>query len=163
MSALENTCALVVSNPNKLNMSEKEISMFISTAVSNTIREGLNTFVIALNSDIQIRAAEIIIQFRENYRDEIKLGVIESIEGTFPKKVDAKKRYKKIIREADKIMIIPVHCGKRSNDKCNEWLMNHVDYIIPIFTGEKDSYIQMVSKVLDMGKGICYSEPIYRS
>ena len=146
-------CALIVCNPEKITITKDQLRANIGRTITIAYVEGVTEYVVALNSKVQLMAAEKIIETLFD-DPEVKLYVIETCKGlSFPATKPDKKRYNRVLKHADGVLAAPINETKRVNDLCNEWLVNTVSDVIPIYTGDKFNYLRLLEEVRMKGKG----------
>ena len=92
--------------PEKLNMTEGKVKSALLTAIMQAIQDGFNVFISGMARGVDIWAAEIVLELREE-NPNIKLICASPYEG-FEKQwsIDWQNQYNEIMRKADLVRFI---------------------------------------------------------
>lgn len=122
--------------PEKLNISEKEVKDRLRKAIQQSIRDGFTTFISGMARGVDMWAAEIVLEEREN-NDNIKLICASPFEG-FEKSwsFDERRRYNHILQSADYIKYVCLHYSRQCFQIRNIWMVEHSAKVIAAYNGE---------------------------
>ena len=123
--------------PEKLNMTEGKVKSALLTAIMQAIQDGFNVFISGMARGVDIWAAEIVLELREE-NPNIKLICASPYEG-FEKQwsIDWQNQYNEIMRKADLVRYISPKFSYGSYQVRNEWMVNHSARVIAVWNGEK--------------------------
>ena len=122
--------------PEKLNIGEIDIKNKLRDAIQRSISDGFTTFISGMARGVDMWAAEIVLEEREN-NDNIKLICASPFEG-FEKSwsFDEKQRYNYILQNADYIKYVCSHYSRQCFQIRNVWMVDHSARVIAAYNGE---------------------------
>lgn len=122
--------------PEKLNISETEVKEKLREAIRQAIDDGFVTFISGMARGIDMWAAEIVIEEREQ-NDNIKLICASPFEG-FEKSWSSVERYRytDILQNADYIKYVCSHYSRQCFQIRNVWMVDHSARVIAAYNGE---------------------------
>ena len=123
--------------PEKLDMSEGKVKSALLREIMKAIDDGFNVFISGMARGVDMWAAEIVLELKEEHPD-IKLIAAIPFEG-FEKKWsrDNQKQYNDILNQADLVKYICPSFSYRTYQIRNEWMVDHSARVIAVFNGEK--------------------------
>lgn len=118
-------------------MSEMEVKEKLKNAIRLAIEEGFTTFISGMARGVDMWAAEIVLDIREEYRG-IKLMCVSPFEG-FEKQwsFEEKYRYNSIMEEADCVKFVCKHYSKGCFQIRNKYMVDNCARVISAYNGEK--------------------------
>ena len=122
--------------PEKLNIAEIEVKDRLRKAIQQSIRDGFTTFISGMARGVDMWAAEIVLEEREN-NDNIKLICASPFEG-FEKSwsFNERQRYNYILQNADYIKYVCSHYSRQCFQIRNVWMVDHSARVIAVYNGE---------------------------
>lgn len=132
----EHSCSFTGHRPEKLIRSEHEIRSDLEIEIRNAIDNGYTTFISGMSRGVDILAAELVLQLRQN-RQPIQLICAIPYEGVESGwTADWQQRYRAVLQSADEIKYV---CSRRSRG-CyhirNRWMIDHSSRIIAVYNGQ---------------------------
>lgn len=129
-------CCFTGHRPEKLQRKEKEIRVDLEYEIRHAIHDGFNVFISGMARGIDIDAAEIVLQLRdEGY--PVRLICASPYPG-FEKNWNRtwQSRYRVVIAKADLVRYISPQYSKGCFQIRNEWLVDHSARVIAVFNGQ---------------------------
>ena len=129
-------CCFTGHRPEKLNRPEREIKLELKEKICRALEDDFNVFISGMARGVDIWAAEIVLQFRE---DGVPVRLIcacpyPGFEGNWSSSWQT--RYTAILREADLVRFISPYYSSRCFQVRNEWMVNHSSKVIAVFNGQ---------------------------
>lgn len=123
--------------PEKLDMSGGKVKLALLKEIMKAIDEGFNVFISGMARGVDMWAAEIVLELKEDNTD-IRLIAAIPFKG-FEKKwsQDNQKQYNEILSQADLVKYICPSFSYSSYQIRNEWMVDHSARVIAVFNGEK--------------------------
>ena len=106
--------------------------------ITELISDGFTHFISggALGADMDF--AETVIELRDSTYPDITLEIaVPCPNQTLKWRAEDKSRYKKIINSANAVNVISEKYTRFCMQKRNEYMVNHSDYVIVVWNGEK--------------------------
>lgn len=126
-------CCFTGHRPEKLQRSEKEIRADLEYEIRKAVRDGLNVFISGMARGVDIAAAEIVLQLREEGYP-VRLICASSYPGFENNwSIVWQTRYGAVIAKADLVRYIRPQYSKGCFQIRNEWLVNHSARVIAVF------------------------------
>lgn len=129
-------CCFTGHRPEKLQRPEKEIRTDLEREIRQAVVEGLNVFITGMARGVDIEAAEIVLQLREEGYPVrlICASPYPGFENNWSR--TWKARYGDILAKADLVQYICPKYTKGCFRIRNEWMVNHSARVIAVFTGQ---------------------------
>lgn len=132
----EHSCSFTGHRPEKLIRSEHEIRSDLEIEIRNAIDNGYTTFISGMSRGVDILAAELVLQLRQN-RQPIQLICAIPYEGVESGwTADWQQRYRAVLQSADEIKYV---CSRRSRG-CyhirNRWMIDRSSRVIAVCNGQ---------------------------
>ena len=108
----------------------------LETAIKKAIADGYNVFISGMAPGVDIWAAEIVLQLRDEGAD-IKLICAIPFEGFEKRWPEWEGRYNAIMEKADLVRFICKGNVRGSHQIRNVWMVDHSARVIAVFSGEK--------------------------
>lgn len=123
--------------PEKLDMSEGKVKSTLLREIMKSIKEGYTVFISGMARGVDMWAAEIVLELKEDNPD-IKLIAAIPFEGFELKwSRDNQRQYNEILEKADLIKYICPKFSYSAYQIRNEWMVDHSSRVIAVFNGEK--------------------------
>lgn len=128
-------CCFTGHRPEKLGRSEKAILTDLECEIRKAIQDGLSVFISGMARGIDINAAEIVLQIRQE-GCPIRLICASPYPGFEDNWCESwQTRYKFVMANADFVKYIGSCYSKSCFQKRNEWLVNHSSRVIAVYNG----------------------------
>ena len=129
-------CCFTGHRPEKLQRKEKEIRSDLEREIRQAIQDGLTVFITGMARGIDINAAEIVLQLREEGYP-IRLICASPYPG-FENNWSRtwQNRYRTVMAKADLMRYICPQYSQECFQIRNEWLVNHSARVIAVFNGQ---------------------------
>ena len=132
----EHSCSFTGHRPEKLIRSEHEIRSDLEIEIRNAIDNGYTTFISGMSRGVDILAAELVLQLRQN-RQPIQLICAIPYEGVESGwTADWQQRYRAVLQSADEIKYV---CSRRCRG-CyhirNRWMIDRSSRVIAVYGGQ---------------------------
>ena len=129
-------CCFTGHRPDKLSVSENEIKEKLKKEIRHTIADGIDVFITGMALGVDILAAEIVLEMREQEKLPIKL-IAACPHPNFEHKwsVEWKRRYAEIMGKADYIKIVCPHYIRGCYQIRNQWMVDHSAKVIAVWNG----------------------------
>jgi uncharacterized phage-like protein YoqJ len=144
-------CCFTGHRPEKLQRKETEIRVDLEREIRQAIQDGLTVFITGMAKGIDINAAEIVLQFREEGYP-IRLicaspypGFENSWSRTW------QNRYRTVMAKADLMRYICPQYSQECFQIRNEWLVNHSARVIAVFNGQPSGTKNTIDYALRQG------------
>lgn len=144
-------CCFTGHRPEKLRRPEKEIRADLEREIRQAVIDGLNVFISGMARGVDIDAAEIVLQLREEGYS-VKLICASPYPG-FEKGWSRtwQNRYCATIAEADLVRYICPRYSKECFQTRNEWMVNHSARVIAVFNGRPSGTKNTIDYALRQG------------
>lgn len=132
----ERCCCFTGHRPEKLTRSESEICADLEYEIRNAIADGYTTFISGMARGVDIWAAEIVLQLRdEGYPIYLTCAVpYEGFEASWT--ADWQQRYRSVLQSADAVnYVCDRHCRGCYHIR-NRWLVDHSSRVIAVYNGQ---------------------------
>ena len=128
-------CSFTGHRPERLRFPESKIIPWLEAEIRQAIHEGYTTFVSGMQRGVDLWAAEIVFRLRDEGAD-IKLVAASAFWGMESQWDHAwKKRYKKVLQEADGIVFVSHTPGRAAFFKRNRFMVDHSSLVIAVYSG----------------------------
>ena len=126
-------CCFTGHRPEKLHRTESEIKLDLEFEIHRAIDDNLNVFISGMSRGIDIIAAEIVLQLKEDgYPVRLICAIpYPGFEKSWGKSWQA--RYHTVITKADLVRYTCSCYNKECFQIRNEWLVNHSARVIAVF------------------------------
>ena len=135
MEEAEYTCCFTGHRPEKLTRSELDIRIDLETEIQNAIADGFTTFVTGMAKGVDIWAAEIVLQMRDE-GCPIQLICAVPYEGVESRwAAEWQQRYRAVLQSADEIKYV---CSRRCRGGYhirNRWMIDRSSRVIAVYNG----------------------------
>lgn len=141
--------------PEKLTRPESEVIAELEQSIKQAMADGYRVFVSGMAPGVDIWAAEIVIQLRNEGAD-IKLISASPFEG-FEKRWPAwEHRYNYIMDNTDLKLFICKGNVRGVHQIRNEWMVNHSARVIAVFNGERSGTKNTIDYANRVGVPVVY-------
>lgn len=129
-------CCFTGHRPEKIAFSEKHIKTLLKKEICHAIESGINVFITGMAPGVDIWAAEIVLELREQESLPLKL-IAASPHPGFENRwsIEWRKRYAVIMSKADLIKEVSSHYSRGCYQIRNEWMVNHAAKVIAVWNG----------------------------
>lgn len=129
-------CCFTGHRPEKLSESEETVKGELKKEIRLAIADGFNVFITGMAPGVDIWAAEIILELREQEDLRLKL-IAASPHPDFEKRwsLDWQKRFAAIMANADFIKEVSTHYSRGVYQIRNEWMVDHSARVIAVWNG----------------------------
>lgn len=129
-------CCFTGHRPEKLSVTEEDIKRELKKEIRLAIADGFNVFITGMAPGVDIWAAEIILELREQEDLRLKL-IAASPHPGFENRwsMDWQKRYAAIMAKADYIKEVCAHYSRGVYQIRNEWMVDHSARVIAVWNG----------------------------
>ena len=128
-------CCFTGHRPEKMQRSEMEIQSDLEREISNAVFDGLNVFISGMARGVDIVAAEIVLQLREEGWP-VRLICASPYPGFESNWSEGwRNRYRAIIGKADLVKYIRAQYSKDCFQVSNELLVDHSARVIAVYNG----------------------------
>lgn len=129
-------CCFTGHRPEKLRRPENEIRTDLEREIRHAILDGLNVFITGMARGVDIDAAEIVLQLRdEGYPVRlICASPYPGFENDWCK--SWQNRYQTVIAKADLVRYICPQYSRTCFQIRNEWMVDHSARVIAVFNGK---------------------------
>lgn len=132
----QHRCCFTGHREQKLRRTERAILEELELEIRRSIAEGYSTYIAGMAYGVDIWAGEIVIRLKNEYP---KLHLISAV--PFPNfesrwTDEWKRRYRKLLEQADLIKYICSGYSSYSYQRRNEWMVDHSSRAIAVFNGE---------------------------
>ena len=144
-------CCFTGHRPEKLQRAEHEIRCDLEREIWRAHQDGLSVFISGMAKGIDIDAAEIVLQLREDGYP-VKLicaSPYPGFEQSWGPKWQA--RYSAIMNKADLVRFINPRYSKACFQARNEWMVNHSSRVIAVFSGRPSGTKNTIDYALRQG------------
>ncbi len=129
-------CCFTGHRPEKLIWSEEEITKWLEEAILQAVDDGYTTFISGMARGVDIWAAEIVLKLRDAGRP-IKLICAIPYDGFDNKWSDHwRKRYKRIVNEADYVKVVCEGYSIGCFQVRNEWMVDCSSRVLAVYNGQ---------------------------
>ncbi len=134
---IEICCCFTGHRPEKLGMSENDAKALLKAALDKAISDGYRFFISGMARGIDMWAADLVLQAREQNPD-IHLICIIPYNGFEKSWADSEKSaYNRIIEQADSVEFVLSHYSKSSFQLRNTKMVDRSSRVIAAYNGEK--------------------------
>ena len=128
-------CAFTGHRPEKLEASEEYVKEWLEKQIRQAVSDGYTDFISGMQRGVDLWAAEILLKLRN---EGVNLRIIaacafEGMEQRFDD--DCKRLYHEILSVADEVNVILDRPTKYAFIKRDEWMVDHANRLIAVFTG----------------------------
>ena len=129
-------CCFTGHRPEKLSVSESEVKAALQKEIRLAIADGINVFITGMAPGVDIWAAEIVLELREQEDLPLKL-IAASPHPGFENRwsIEWQKRYAAIMAKADFIKEVSAHYSRGCYQIRNEWMVNHSARVLAVWNG----------------------------
>lgn len=128
-------CCFTGHRPEKLHMSEKELTDCLLSEIRRAVQDGYTTFISGAARGVDIIAAELVLAERKRGMP-IRLIVASPYKGFENRwKSDWQRRYSNVLQAADLVKYISPEYTPACFQKRNEWMVNHCSRVIAVYNG----------------------------
>lgn len=130
-------CCFTGHRPEKLSVSEGEVKAALQKEIRQAIADGMNVFITGMAPGVDIWAAEIVLELREQEVLPLKL-IAASPHPEFENRwsLDWQKRYAAVMAKADLIKEVCTHYSRGCYQIRNEWMVDHSARVIAVWNGQ---------------------------
>lgn len=130
-------CCFTGHRPEKLLVPEENIKAALKKEIRQAIADGMNVFITGMAPGVDIWAAEIIIELREQEQLPLKL-IAASPHPGFENRwsVAWQKRYAAVMASADYIKEVSPKYSRNCYQIRNEWMVDHSARVIAVWNGQ---------------------------
>ena len=155
----ENTCCFTGHRPQSLpwkyNESGEEFEKFkltLKNKIINSIQEGYLHFISGMAMGLDLIAAEIILELKDNYPSISLECAIPCKNQTFRWSPSYRQRYKNVVNQADKIsMISDTYYTSGCMEKRNKYMVDNSNKIIALYLNIPGGTKQTLDYALEQG------------
>lgn len=147
----QHRCCFTGHRPEKLQRPEKEVRTDLECEIRQAVFEGLNVFITGMARGIDIEAAEIVLQLREEGYPVrlICASPYPGFEHNWSRAWQA--RYGVVISKADLVKYIRPQYSIGCFQIRNEWMVNHSARVIAVFNGMPSGTKNTIDYALQQG------------
>lgn len=132
----QHRCCFTGHRPEKLNMPETEVIAWLRAEISKAIDDGFVTFISGMARGVDIWAAEIVLQLRD---EGLPIHLIcaspyEGFERSWGE--DWKQRYNDVMCRANIVKYVCQGYSRSCFQIRNEWMVDHSALVLAVFNGE---------------------------
>ena len=144
-------CCFTGHRPEKLQRPEKEVRIDLECEIRKAIIDGLNVFITGMARGVDIDAAEIVLQLREEGYPVrlICASPYPGFENDWSR--TWQNRYRAVIAKADLVRYIRPKYSRGCFQIRNEWLVNHSARVIAVFNGQLSGTKNTIDYALRQG------------
>lgn len=144
-------CYFTGHRPEKLQRPEKEIRADLEREIRQAVFEGVNVFITGMARGVDIDAAEIVLQLREEGYP-VKLICASPYPGFEDNWSRAwQTRYGDVISKADLVKYIRPQYSIGCFQIRNKWMVNHSARVIAVFNGQPSGTKNTIDYALSQG------------
>lgn len=142
--------------PEKLTRNENAIKKDLEIQIRQSITDGLNVFISGMSRGVDIWAAQIVLNLRDNgYPVRLMCACpYNGFEKSWSKEWQI--RYRDILSSADFVKYIYNNYTHSCFQTRNEWMVNHSVRVIAVFNGEKSGTKNTIDYAKKVGVPIVY-------
>ena len=131
----EHVCCFTGHRPERLEMPEGKVIKWLDEQVNKAIEDGYTDFISGMQRGVDIWAAEAVLNHKEK-NNKIRLIAACAFKG-MEKGWDRywESKYHKILSRADEVHYIGSHPGRAAFFARDEWMVDHSNMLIGVFTG----------------------------
>ena len=123
--------------PEKLDMAEGKVKSALLREIMKAIDDGFNVFISGMARGVDMWAAEIVLELKEEHPD-LKLIAAIPFEGFELKwSKENQKQYQEILAQADLVKYICPKFSYSTYQIRNEWMVDHSARVVAVWNGEK--------------------------
>ena len=146
-------CCFTGHRPDKMQLGEKEIKPLLEKAIDDAIEDGYVTFITGMAMGTDIWAAEIVLEKKEINKGLHLICALPHPIFESRRSIIEKKRFTKIIKNADLVKEINDHYFTGCYQVRNEWMVDRSNLVIAVFNGQKSGTKNSIDYAKK--KGIC--------
>lgn len=142
------TCCFTGHRANKLHRADRAVRHDLKKAIIQAIDEEYTTFITGMAYGVDIWAGEFVIEQRKK-DNKLKLIAAVPFEG-FESRWDNKwkKRYQKLIKDADEVHYICDGFAGYAFQRRNEWMVDRSSLVIAVYNGDAGGTQNTISYAL---------------
>ena len=146
-------CCFTGHRPEKLSLPESEVKVELEKEIRLAIADGINVFITGMAPGVDIWAAEVVLELREQENLPLKL-IAASPHPGFENRwsIEWQKRYAAIMAKADFIKEVCTHYSRGCYQIRNEWMVDHSARVIAVWNGSPSGTKNTV--MYAKGKGV---------
>ena len=147
-------CCFTGHRPEKLQRSEKEVRAELEREIHKAVLDGLNVFITGMARGVDIDAAEIVLQLREEGYPVrlICASPYPGFENNWSRVWQT--RYGVVLEQADLVRYICPRYSKGCFQIRNEWMVNHSARVIAVFNGQPSGTKNTIDYALRQGVSV---------
>ncbi len=130
-------CCFTGHRPDRMDFGEKEIKPLLKKAIDEAIICGYVTFITGMAMGTDIWAAEIVYDRKKKNRNLHLVCALPYPGFESRRSLSEKMRFNKILKNADIIKQINDHYFHGCYQVRNQWMVDHSNLVIAVFTGMK--------------------------
>ena len=131
----KNACCFTGHRPERLEMSEKKVTNWLTEQVEKAFDDGITDFITGMQRGVDIWAAEAVLGLKNSGKDVriIAACAFKGMEGRWEN--EWQDRYKKILAAADEVHYIGSHPSRNAFFARIQWMVDHSGRLIGVYTG----------------------------
>ncbi len=130
-------CCFTGHRPSKMDMTENEIKPLLEKAIDDAIAEGYVTFITGMAEGTDIWAAEIVLDRKLTNKDIRLICALPHPGFESRRSMTEKRRFDKIISNADLVKMVNEHYFTGCYQVRNEWMIDRSNLVIAVWNGSK--------------------------
>ncbi len=134
---IKHRCCFTGHRPDKMELNEKQIKPLLEKAIDAAIAEGYVTFITGMAMGVDIWAAEIVLERKKDNSDLHLICAMPHPDFDSRRSVSEKRRFKKILKNADLVKEINLCYFNGCYQVRNRWMVDHSSLVIAVFNGQK--------------------------
>ena len=131
----EHCCCFTGHRPEKLNRSERDICADLEYEIQNAIDNGYTTFISGMSRGVDIWAAEIVLQLRNDGQPIHLVCAIPYAGFEAGWSANWQQRYRTVLHTADAVNYVCVSRCRGCYHIRNRWLVDHSSRVIAVYNG----------------------------
>lgn len=129
------TCCFTGHRPERLRLPESKVIPWLESEIKKAVSEGYTTFISGMQRGVDLWAAEIILKLRDEGAN-IKLVAAAAFRGMESQWDHSwRKRYKKVLQEADEAVYVSGIPGRAAFFKRNRYMVDRSSLVIAVYSG----------------------------
>ena len=129
-------CCFTGHRPEKLSLPESEVKAELEKEIRLAIADGINVFITGMAPGVDIWAAEVVLELREQESLSLKLIAACPHPGFENRwSIEWQKRYAAVMAKADFIKEVCTHYSRGCYQIRNEWMVDHSARVIAVWNG----------------------------
>lgn len=131
----KHTCSFTGHRPERLRFPESKVMPWLESEIRKAVSEGYTTFISGMQRGVDLWAAEIILKLRDEGAN-IKLVAAAAFRGMESQWDHSwRKRYKKVLQEADETVYVSGTPGRAAFFKRNRYMVDRSSLVIAVYSG----------------------------